>query len=405
MQKVNWVYNYLADRLVLYSQRYGRRGWLVFLLLFTLIVALMLGTGANSKPDFKVTEIRGVWLTNVDSDVLFSKGKLRRSIDTLSNLHFNTLYPTVWNWGHTLYPSGVAESYFGVKIDPAEGLQNRDTLKEIIDRAHRDKMRVIPWFEFGFMLPSDAKLTRKYPRWLTQRQDKSTIWWEGKVHQRVWLNPIHPEVQGFITALVQEIVSKYDIDGIQFDDHFGYPVDFGYDDYTVKLYQNEHNGQSPPDDFNDKDWIQWRADKITAYMTDLFHAIKAKNSKVIVSLSPNPQKFSLESFLLDWDKWREIGLVEELIVQLYRNDMSAYDWELSQPELQKAKGHIPTAVGILSGLKGSPVPMQQIVTQVGKARDGGFGGVSFFFYESLWNFGTETPDYRQNAFKKLMKPV
>ncbi|MBR8830818.1 MAG: hypothetical protein Cpurp_06415 [Chlorogloea purpurea SAG 13.99] len=42
MQKLNWVYNYLADRSVLYSQRYGRRGWLVFLLLFSLMVVLQL---------------------------------------------------------------------------------------------------------------------------------------------------------------------------------------------------------------------------------------------------------------------------------------------------------------------------------------------------------------------------
>jgi len=42
---------------------------------------------------------------------------------------------------------------------------------------------------------------------------------EGK-HDRVWLNPFRPEVQ-FIQDLILEIVSKYDIDGIQFDDHFG----------------------------------------------------------------------------------------------------------------------------------------------------------------------------------------
>ncbi len=40
-------------------------------------------------------------------------------------------------------------------------------------------------------------LAKRHPDWLTQRQDKSVIWWEGKVHQRVWLNPLHPQVQSY----------------------------------------------------------------------------------------------------------------------------------------------------------------------------------------------------------------
>ena len=109
-------------------------------------------------------------------------------------------------------------------------------------------MSVIPWFEFGFMAPADSELARRYPEWLTSRQDGSTIWWEGKTHQRVWLNPLRPEVQRFMTDLIVEIVSNYDIDGIQLDDHFGYPSELGYDDYTVSLYRNEHNGEFPPTD-------------------------------------------------------------------------------------------------------------------------------------------------------------
>ncbi|PSN14024.1 hypothetical protein C7271_22030, partial [filamentous cyanobacterium CCP5] len=51
------------------------------------------------------TERRGVWLTNIDSQVLFSQDNLVEAVDRLAALNFNTLYPTVWNWGDTLYPS------------------------------------------------------------------------------------------------------------------------------------------------------------------------------------------------------------------------------------------------------------------------------------------------------------
>ena len=48
------------------------------------------------------TELRGVWLTNVDSDVLFSRANLDRAIQRLQRLNLNTIYPTVWHEGSTL---------------------------------------------------------------------------------------------------------------------------------------------------------------------------------------------------------------------------------------------------------------------------------------------------------------
>jgi uncharacterized lipoprotein YddW (UPF0748 family) len=334
--------------------------------------------------------------------VLLKPETLKDALNRLADLNFNTIYPTVWNWGYTLYPSRVAEKVTGRAIDPHESLKNRDFLKEMISQGHRKKLRIIPWFEFGFMAPADSELAKRHPDWLTQRQDKSVIWWEGKVHQRVWLNPLHPQVQNFITDLVSEIITNYDIEGIQFDDHFGYPADFGYDETTIKLYQREHSGQLPPQDYQDKVWIQWRADKITDYMNTLAQTIKKHQPTAIISLSPNPYTFSLESYLLDWQKWQQKNLIDELIIQVYRTDMNAFDWELSQPELQQARESIPVAIGILSGLKGRPIPMVNITQQVEKSRQENFG-VSFFFYETLWNISNESPSYRRRIFREILQ--
>ena len=380
-------------------QFFKKQIWLIVLFVFSFGFCFLNPLPVHSQ--LPKSEIRGVWLTNIDSDVLFSPQNTENAIASLQELNFNTLYPTVWNWGYTLYPSQVAEKVTGIKIDPVEGLQNRDVLQEIIEQGHKAKMSVIPWFEFGFMAPSDSKLAQLHPEWLTQRLNGDTIWWEGNVHQRVWLNPIHPEVQKFITDLVVEIVSNYDLDGIQFDDHFGYPSDFGYDNYTVKLYQEEHNGQLPPSNPKNPEWIQWRADKITNYLEDLFHTIKAIKQNVIISVSPNPQEFSLENFLLDWEKWERKGLIEELILQVYRDNLNSFAGELNQPEVKAAKEHIPVGIGVLSGLKGRPVDFNLIKGQVNLTRNKKFAGVSFFFYESLWNFGPETVKQRQLNYQSL----
>ena len=441
--RISKLYNTYADKLVEFSRLHGNKSWIVFLFIFALVLVISTsGVSAtppvteSSETSFKIAqseilpppdspyiteknkerilkieecnqgqESRGVWLTNIDSDVLFSVEKTKEAIASLAALNFNTLYPTVWNWGYTLYPSEVAESVTGTKLDPEPGLQNRDILQEIIEQGHEQGMAVIPWFEFGFMLPADSVIAKNHPEWLVQREDGSTMWLEGKVHERVWLNPLHPEVQQFITDLIVELVSNYDVDGIQVDDHFGYPSDFGYDPYTVALYQKEHNGKKPPENYKNLQWIQWRASYITAYMEDLFQAVKKANPQAIMSVSPNPYKFSLNSYLMDWRTWEQKGLIEELIVQVYRSNQNSFITELSQPEIVAAQKRIPVSIGILSGLKGRSILLGQIKQQVKAARDRDFG-VAFFFYESLWNMALESPDDRKTALSTLFdEPV
>ncbi|NET55790.1 MAG: family 10 glycosylhydrolase [Symploca sp. SIO2E6] len=364
--------------------------------------------GEISQPNN--TELRGVWLTNIDSDVLFSSENTTTALQLLKRLNFNTVYPTVWNWGYTLYPSKIAEEVIGESariatpleepFDPQLGLQERDVLQEIVEVGHQQGMRVIPWFEFGFMAPSDSELAKRHPDWLTQNAEGVKTKQEG-THERVWLNPFMPEVQQFIQNLVLEIISTYDVDGIQFDDHFGLPSDLGYDDFTVNLYQQEHQGKLPPTDSKDPEWISWRANKVTDFLKQLAGAVKDRKEEVIISISPNPQRFSYQFFLADWENWEQLGLVDELIVQIYRDSFKSFISELEKPELKAANGRIPVGIGILTGLKNKFVSISQIQQQVGAVRSRGFAGVSFFFYETLWKLTEEPLNQRQTDFGLL----
>jgi uncharacterized lipoprotein YddW (UPF0748 family) len=391
----------------LFSGRKFKFKFLSTVALFSMIFFILISLPLNAqKADlFNSTELRGVWLTNIDSDVLFGKERLKTALQRLDELNFNVVYPAVWNWGYTLYPSRVAARVIGKSLDPTPGLQGRDMLKEIVSEGHKRGLKVIPWFEFGFMAPADSALAKNRPQWLTSRSDRTKIVKEG-IHDRVWLSPFRPDVQKFIQDLIVEIVKNYDIDGIQFDDHFGLPSELGYDDYTVALYKKEHKGKAPSKDFKDAEWVRWRADKITKYMQQVFKAIKAVKRNCIVSVAPNPQRFSYEYFLADWQKWERMGLVEDLVVQVYRNDLNVFISELEYPEVKAAKSHIPVSIGIIAGLKNRTVPMEQIKTQVKEVRDRSFAGVSFFFYETLWNLSQEPSAQRQAAFQQIFpKPA
>lgn len=326
------------------------------------------------------TELRGIWLTNIDSDVIFSRKNINDAVNRLEKLNFNTIYPTVWQGGYTIHPSAVAKRVFGQLNDPAPALKGRDVLKEIITEAHKKGIAVIPWFEFGFMAPAKSELARLHPDWLAKRRDGSTIWKEG-IEDRVWLSPFHPEVQKFIQDLVVELVANYDLDGIQFDDHFGLPSEFGYEPLTVLMYQKDIK-QPPSNDSRETFWVRWRADRINDFMARLFTAIKARKQKCIVALSPNPFNFALPASLQDWFTWERRGYIEEIVLQVYRSDIKRFNQELEREEVKLAKPHIPTAIGILTGLKNNPVPLKQIQEQVQEVRKRNFAGVSFFFYES-----------------------
>ena len=382
--------------------------WFVAVLSLGVAIAFLLRfpTAAISQPStIPASELRGVWLTNIDSDVLFSSTQLSDALQRLDRLNFNTVYPTVWNWGYTLYPSSVAQKIVGRAVDPEPGLNERDMLAEVVGRGHALGMSVIPWFEFGFMAPADSQLAVRHPEWLTQRRDGTQIVMEGQ-HERVWLNPFHPQVQQSIVDLISEIVANYDVDGIQLDDHFGLPVELGYDPHTVQLYQLEHQGKSPPDNPRDLEWIRWRSDKITEVMARVFAAVKARKPHAIVALSPNPQHFAYTNYLQDWFNWERRGLIEEILLQVYRSNLNDFISELKRPEVKMALSHIPVGVGILTGLKNYPVSTQQIQQQVREVRRQGFAGVSFFFYETLWNLAKEKPTERQSAFQSLFpKPA
>lgn len=342
-------------------------------------------------------EIRGVWMTSNDFDTLKSRDKVHDAVSQLRRLNFNTIYPVIWNSGYVMYPSALAQRA-GIQPFVSRGSDGHDILADLIIQAHRKGLLVIPWFEFGFMAPPTSELALNYPDWFTQKRDgtQTSISAAGEV---MWLNPFHPQVQQFITNLVLEAITQYDADGIQFDDHTSLPYEFGYDNYTVALYTKETNN-APPNNPQDEDWVKWRADKITAFMVQLNQAVKQRKPQTIFSISPNYYDFAYKFQLQDWLIWMRQNIVDELIVQVYRPNLQSFIANISRPEIQEAQQIIPTGIGIMTGLRNNPVPMQQIESQVRAAQERGLG-VTFFYYESLWNDAQESLEERQAGFQNL----
>ncbi len=347
----------------------------------------------------KRQEIRGVWLTNNDFTMFSDRKQLGEALQQLKELNFNTIYPVVWNSGYVMFPSEVAKDA-GIQPFVYRGSEGQDIVADIIAQAHQNDLLVMPWFEFGFMAPPTSELTVSHPDWLTQERDgdRTSISAAGEV---AWLNPFHPEVQKFLTELVLEAVSNYDLDGIQFDDHTSLPKTFGYDRYTLNLYRQETKKDAPAN-VNDPNWVKWRANKITAFMAKLNKAVKQRKPNVIFSVSPNYYDFAYKEQLQDWLSWVRQGIVNELIVQVYRSDLDDFLSQISRPEIIEVQNKISTGIGILSGLRNSNIPMSRVYSQVITAQERGLG-ISFFYYKSLWGYGPESASDRQKELQYLFR--
>ncbi|MEB3233962.1 MAG: family 10 glycosylhydrolase [Cyanobacteriota bacterium] len=343
------------------------------------------------------TEIRGVWLTANDMPVLRDQRKLRQAMTDLAGLGFNTLYLVAWNDGMAYYPSGVVRQR-GIQDFDYRGLQGQDVLADLIAVARPLGMLVMPWFEFGFMVPLESDLARRHPTWLTRKRDGglTSISAAGEV---AWLNPFRPEVQQLITDLVLELSRNYPIDGIQFDDHMSLPRAFGYDPFTVALYRKE-TGQPPPNNEGDGAWLQWRANKITAFMKRLKLAMRQTRPGILLSVSPNYYGHAYKLQLQDWLSWVRQGIADELLIQIYRDDLPSFVEHLDRPEVRESAAKVPVAMAVMAGQRGKPAALQTLQQQVEATRNSGLG-VGLFYLESLWSLEPALADQRKAALAAL----
>ena len=332
--------------------------------------------------------VRGVWLTNVDSDVLTSKEKIEEAVSFCDSLGINSIFTVVWNKGLTLYPSRVAEEYLDAKIDPLYG--DRDPLMELIQAAHKRNIKVFAWFEFGFASSyneNGGHILKKYPHWAAKDKHGNL----ATKNNFEWMNGFHPEVQEFMLQLIAEVVTNYPVDGIQGDDRLpAVPSLAGYDEYTVSRYQKQF-GTMPPMNEKDSSWVQWRSDILTGFMGRIFEKVKSIKKDVIVSMAPSIFPWSKEEYLQDWVKWMQLGYVELLCPQVYRYSIEDYTSALSaiireQVPADQLHRFYP---GVLLKV-GNYHPEKQFLKEMIEAnRANGISGEVFFFYEGLKKFPLE----------------
>ena len=331
--------------------------------------------------------IRGVWMTNVGSRVMYSRDSMAKAVQQCKDQNINHIFVVVWNKGMTMYPSDVLKSYIGIDQDSL--FKGRDPIRELIDLAHAQKIKVHAWFEFGFSFSyrdtSNSVWFRKYPEWLG-RDKKGAVLMKNGFY---WWNALHPGPQNLLKELILEVVEKYDIDGIQGDDRLpAMPSEGGWDSYTISLYKESFGKEPESSGSAAIEFLQWKADRLSDYGKRIYSAVKQKRRNCIVSWAPSIYPWSKEQYLQDWPQWLKGGYADYIFPQLYRYKLDAYEKILKELNEQvpsnKKKKVFP---GILTSLgDGYQADELMLRGMIDLNRKYGFNGEVLFYYETLNRF-------------------
>jgi uncharacterized lipoprotein YddW (UPF0748 family) len=374
------------------------------------IILLLIGTTLSAEPLSRSKEsVKGTWLTISGSDAAYSVEGIIKAVARCKKLGLNTIYFAVWNQSMTNFiPSKkLQKKYPFVKMNPTFEI---DPLKTLIREAHRENIKVVAWFEYGFATsyndPTGGPILEAKPDWKAIDRDGNL----ATKNNFQWMNALDPKVQNFMLSIIMDVVKNYNIDGIQGDDRLpALPSLAGYDKYTVKKYKKSHNGQRPPQDYKDAEWVQWRCVILNKFMKKIHKKIKKYNKKhkksILVTVAPSVYPWSKNEYLQDWPTWVNKGWVDYVFPQIYRYSLEAYETTLKDTmnyiDKDKMDKFCP---GVLIGVGGNQTANLPILKDMLETnRKYGINGEVFFYYESLVN--NDVAEIIKNEYKNSKKKM
>lgn len=245
--------------------------------LFLLFSTLKFSAEAQTKPEF-----RGVWVATVDNIDWPTAGNINSDLQKeefikLLNLHqrngINALIVQIRPCTDAFYPSPFepwSQWLTGKQGQPP--FPYYDPLQFMITETHKRGMSFHAWmnpyravFNIGVSAISATHITRLHPTWFLNYGDKT------------YFDPGNKEAQKYVANVVKDVVSRYAVDAIHFDDYF-YPYRIAGKEFPDdNSYRRNGNG------LNKNDWRRSNTDSIIAILS---RVIKAANNKCQFGISP-----------------------------------------------------------------------------------------------------------------------
>lgn len=290
----------------------------------------------NTELKFPRKEMRAAWIATVwsidwpkSTDMATQKQQYIDILDRLKELKFNTVFFQVKGLGDAFYNSPYEP--WSAAITGTRGKDpGYDVLKFLIDEAHARDIEFHAW-----MNPYRISSTPPYPD-LHPSIDPSWVKdYPGSIRM---YNPALPEVRQRLNDIVKDLITKYDVDGIHFDDYF-YPSGVTHDDDAeFSQYGSGYTSKAA-----------FRRGNVDKAIEGVYNTIKSTKPQVVFSVSPAANKdHNYNSLYADVAKWTQEGWVDILIPQLYQeigNSFNPFEGNLSIWSQFRGKSKLVIGIG------------------------------------------------------------
>lgn len=247
------------------------------LVYFFTVCFFTLDAAAQNKPEF-----RGVWVASVTNIDWPAKGNYNsdsqkvefiRLLDMHKANGMNAMVVQIRPATDAFYPSPYepwSEWLTGKQGQPPSPYY--DPLKFMLEETHKRGMEFHAWmnpyraeFNINTTVVSPTHITRLHPDWFLTYGDKK------------YFDPGNKEVLQYVTNVVKDVVSRYAVDAVHFDDYF-YPYRIAGQEFPDDVkYQQYGKGMNKDD---------WRRSNVDSIILMLYRAIKKINPKCQFGISP-----------------------------------------------------------------------------------------------------------------------
>lgn len=349
-------------------------------------------------------EIRAVWLDRGTIVKAGNEAGLKEIFDRLAKAGINTVFLETVNASYTIYPS---------KIAPQQNplTQNWDPLASAVKLAHQRGIELHAWvwvFAAGNLRHNEiigvnanylGPVLSTNPDWANY-DNKGNIIPIGQ--NKPFLDPANPQVREYLLKLYEEIVTKYEVDGLHLD-YIRYPFQdpllgrtYGYGKAAREKFQQQTGidpvNISPKQREIWQKWTAFRTAQIDSFVSEVSQMLRTKNRYLLLSAAvfPLPEYERIEKLQQHWEVWARTGDIDLIMPMTYAKDTPRFQ-KLAQPWIESTK---LGSTLLVPGIRLLSLPTMGAFDQLQLIRDLPTSGYALFAVD---NFNSELEEIFNNT--------
>jgi uncharacterized lipoprotein YddW (UPF0748 family) len=394
----------------------------------TVVALVLLGltpahTLSGTASQATTTETRALWVLRSS---LGSRESIATLVRTARENGFNTLLVQVRGRGDAYFTSALEPRATELQRQPA----SFDPLATVLAASHEAGLRVHAWVNVNLVssaadLPiAPTHVVHRHPEWLMiprelsqelERITEESPAYIGKLArwtraqsagvEGLFVSPIIPAAANHLDAVVRDLATRYDLDGVHLD-YARYPTErFDYSRGAIREFRaavrptlpvalrreldaRESNDPLAYPDSLQSEWKAFRIERLTALVARLRKTIKSTRETAMVTVATAPDiREARDHRLQDWGAWLQAGLVDAVCPMAYTPEPARFADQIA------AAREISGGRAIWAGIGAYRLPPAQTIENIETARRLGAAGVVLFSYDSLVDPRQSSPDH------------